>query len=142
MSEWIRSLGGLDAPSRAVELWMADDEVTADAVVDEAARDVANATTQAAMVDLLRDRSRNVAKILGIDKEVDGRDATPFQSIYCTKHELPLETYRFSPDVVCVWNRKRKDERRADKGLFDREDKDDCQAGIAQRGHHQHKKAS
>ena len=98
MSEWIRSLGGLDAPSRAVELWMADDEVTADAVVDEAARDVANATTQAAMVDLLRDRSRNVAKILGIDKEVDGRDATPFQSIYCTKHELPLETYRFSPE--------------------------------------------
>lgn len=71
VSEWIRSLGGLDAPSRAVELGMADDEATADAVVDEAARDVANATTQAAMVDLLRDRSRNVAKILGIDKEVD-----------------------------------------------------------------------
>ena len=71
VSEWIRSLGGLDASSRVIELGMAGDEAAADAVVDEAARDVANATTQAAMVDLLRDRNRNVAKILGIDREVD-----------------------------------------------------------------------
>ena len=74
VSEWIRSLGELDASSRVMELGMTSDAMAADSMVDTATQKVAAATTQAAMVELLRKRGSDVARILGIDKEVDVGD--------------------------------------------------------------------
>ena len=69
--KWIRGLRGLDVAKQAVEIGMASDEPSANAVVDDARQKVSNATTQKAVMDLLLSRENVVARLLGINVEVD-----------------------------------------------------------------------
>ena len=69
--EWIRGLAEMDVVGRVLDVGLANDNTAANTVVDRVALEVAGAGSQTALIDLLRDRGREIARILGIDVEVD-----------------------------------------------------------------------
>lgn len=69
VKDWICGLGQLDIVGRAIEIGIANDEASANEIVDEVRRAIAQSPSQAAVINLLRERDGNVCKILGIDEE-------------------------------------------------------------------------